>query len=153
VRRGERALDLLHAGSIALQEGDRDLHVVARLLSFSDTDANTYRFRLSGYDPDWVDVGASGERLFSRLPSGHYTLEMQARTADKVWSKVTTLRFRVLPPWWRSPWGMAGLALLALLALWLASYLYRRRLRRRNAWQLALHKQELAEQASLAPQP
>ncbi|MCC4595348.1 ATP-binding protein [Xanthomonas campestris pv. phormiicola] len=150
VRRGERALDLLHAGSIVLQEGDRDLHVVARLLSFSDTDANTYRFRLSGYDPDWVDVGASGERLFSRLPSGHYTLEMQARTADKVWSKVTTLRFRVLPPWWRSPWGMTGLALLALLALWLASYLYRRRLRRRNAWQLALHKQELAEQASLA---
>ncbi|PPT93093.1 hybrid sensor histidine kinase/response regulator [Xanthomonas theicola] len=150
VRRGDRALDLLHAGRIALQEGDRDLHIVARLLSFSDTDANTYRFRLSGYDPDWVDVGASGERLFSRLPAGHYTLETQARTADKVWSKVTTLRFRVLPPWWRSPWGLAGLALLALLALWLASSLYRRRLRRRNAWQLALHKQELAEQASLA---
>ncbi len=150
MRRGERALDLLHAGSIVLQEGDRDLHVVARLLSFSDTDANTYRFRLSGYDPDWVDVGASGERLFSHLPSGHYTLEMQARTADKVWSKVIALRFRVLPPWWRSPWGLAMLAVLAVLALWRASYLYRRRLRRRNAWQLALHKQELAEQASLA---
>ncbi|WP_369943754.1 hybrid sensor histidine kinase/response regulator [Xanthomonas medicagonis] len=150
VRRGERGLDLLHAGRIVLQEGDRDLHVVARLLSFSDTDANTYRFRLSGYDPDWVDVGASGERLFSRLPSGHYTLEMQARTADKVWSKVVALRFRVLPPWWRSPWGIAGLALLTLLALWLVSHLYRRRLRRRHAWQLALHKQELAEQASLA---
>ncbi|WP_241093369.1 hybrid sensor histidine kinase/response regulator [Xanthomonas sp.] len=150
VRRGERALDLTHTSEIALQEGDRDLHIVARLLSFSDTEANNYRFRLSGYDPEWVDVGASGERLFSRLPAGRYTLEMQARTADKVWSKVTVLRFRVLPPWWLSPWGLAGLALLAALALWLASHLYRRRLRRRNAWQLALHKQELAEQASLA---
>ncbi len=150
VRRGERGLDLLHADRIVLQEGDRDLHVVARLLSFSDTDANTYRFRLSGYDPDWVDVGASGERLFSRLPSGHYTLEMQARTADKVWSNVVSLHFRVLPPWWRSPWGIAGLAVLAVLALWLLAYLYRRRLRRRAAWQLAVHKQEVAEQASLA---
>ncbi|WP_045737324.1 ATP-binding protein [Xanthomonas sp. MUS 060] len=150
VRRGDALLDLSHADTIVLQEGDRDLNVVARLLSFYDTESNTYRFRLSGYDTEWIDVGANGERLFPRLPSGQYTLEMQARTADKVWSKVVTLRFRVLPPWWRSTWGIAGLTLLALLIVWWLSYLYRRRLRRRNSWQLALHKQEVAEQASLA---
>ncbi|CBA16657.1 sensor histidine kinase [Xanthomonas albilineans] len=150
VRRGDALMELSHAGMVVLREGDRDLNVVARLLSFYDTESNTYRFRLSGYDTDWIDVGANGERLFSRLPSGYYTLEVQARTADKVWSRVVAMRFHVLPPWWRSTWGLVGWALLALLIVWRLSYLYRRRLRRRNSWQLALHKQEVAEQASLA---
>ena len=34
--------------------------------------------------------------------------------------------------------------------MWLAASSYRRRVRRRSAWQLAVHKRELAEQASLA---
>jgi signal transduction histidine kinase len=60
------------------------------------------------------------------------------------------LRFRVLPPWWRSGWGIALFVLVGLLLLGLAGALYRRRLRTRNAWQLNEHKRELAEQASLA---
>ncbi|MCD7100036.1 ATP-binding protein [Stenotrophomonas sp. MMGLT7] len=150
VRRGERAVDLTHAGRMLIEDGDRDLQVVAHLLSFSDADANQYRFRLSGYDPDWVDVGSSGERLFSRLPPGRYLLEVQGQTADGVWSQVQTLRFQVLPPWWRSDWGIALAVLLAMAMAVLAAWLYRRRLQRRHAWQLALQKQELAEQASLA---
>jgi len=150
IRRGEVGLDLTHVEPLEIADGDRDLHIVARMLSFADSDASSYRFRLSGYDPDWIDVGPGGERLFSRLPSGRYTLEVQGKTADGVWSKVQTLKFRVLPPWWRSPWGLAALALLALLVVGVAVHLYRRRLRRLHAWQLAVHKQELAEQASLA---
>ncbi|WP_282955769.1 sensor histidine kinase, partial [Xanthomonas pisi] len=87
---------------------------------------------------------------FSRLPPGHYTLEVQGRTADGIWSASQTLRFRVLPPWWLSPWGLSLLALLSLCVVVAAILLYRRRLRRLNAWQLAVHKQEVAEQASLA---
>ncbi|WP_425510958.1 hybrid sensor histidine kinase/response regulator [Xanthomonas chitinilytica] len=150
VRRGDEVLDLTHVMPMEIADGDRDLHIVARLLSFADSAANSYRFRLGGYDPDWVDVGASGERVFSRLPPGRYLLEVQARTADNVWSQVQPLRFRVLPPWWRSTGGIALFVAAGLLLAWWLAHLYRRRLRRRHAWQLALHKQELAEQASLA---
>ncbi|HYG07001.1 MAG TPA: ATP-binding protein [Stenotrophomonas sp.] len=150
LRRGESGLDLTHVEPLVIADGDRDLHIVARMLSFSDSDANSYRFKLSGYDPDWIDVGPSGERLFSRLPAGEYTLEVQGKTVDGVWSKVRTVAFRVLPPWWRSHWGMAALAGVGVLLLLMAVLAYRRRLRRLHAWQLAIHKQELAEQASLA---
>ncbi|WP_425534195.1 ATP-binding response regulator, partial [Xanthomonas citri] len=61
-----------------------------------------------------------------------------------------TLRFQVLPPWWLSPWGLSLLALVTVCVIAAAILLYRRRLRRLNAWQLAVHKQEVAEQASLA---
>lgn len=150
LRRGERGLDVSHVKPLIVQDGDRDLHIVARLLSFADSESNSYRFRLSGYDPDWIDVGPSGERQFSRLPAGHYTLEVQGRTADGIWSASQKLRFQVMPPWWLAPWGLAGLGLLALCIVAASILLYRRRLRRLSAWQLAVHKQELAEQASLA---
>ncbi|MFA0924647.1 hybrid sensor histidine kinase/response regulator [Xanthomonas fragariae] len=150
LRRGERGLDLSHVEPLVVEDGDRDLHFVARLLSFADSESNGYRFRLSGYDPDWIDVGPSGERLFSRLPAGRYTLEVQGRTGDGIWSATQTVRFQVLPPWWLAPWGLVLLGLLALCVIAAAVLLYRRRLRRLNAWQLAVHKQELAEQASLA---
>lgn len=150
VRRGDDGLDLTHLAEPVLDSQDRDLHVAARLLSFSGADDSSYRFRLGGYDPDWVEVGVSGERLFSRLPAGRYALEVQGRSSDGVWSPVKTLHFRVLPPWWRSPWGLASWALLALLLTGGSLHLYRLRLRRRSAWQLAQHKRELAEQASQA---
>ncbi|WP_367380047.1 ATP-binding protein [Stenotrophomonas cyclobalanopsidis] len=150
VRRNEQVLDLTHDTPLQIADGDRDLRIVARLLSFADSASNSYRFRLNGYDPDWVEVGPGGERLFSRLPPGAYRLEVQARSADHVWSRVEALEFHVQPPWWRSLSGLLVLASIALLLTSWFAWLYRRRLQRQHAYQLALHKQELAEQASAA---
>ncbi|WP_276567405.1 enolase C-terminal domain-like protein, partial [Escherichia coli] len=66
VRRNEQVLDMTHDAPLQIADGDRDLRIVARLLSFADSASNTYRYRLAGYDPDWVEVGPAGERLFSR---------------------------------------------------------------------------------------
>lgn len=150
VRRGDRVADLTHLTPLEIADADRDLRIVARLLSFADSSSNGYRYRLAGYDPDWVDVGPAGERVFSRLPPGSYRLEVQARSADQVWSRVQSLEFRVQPPWWRSLSGLLVLTSLALLLMSLFAWLYRRRLQRKHAYQLALQKQELAEQASAA---
>ncbi|MGJ4729455.1 two-component regulator propeller domain-containing protein [Luteimonas sp. SDU101] len=149
-RRGEQSLEFPADAPVVLHHDDRDLRVVARLLSFTDAHAHRYRYRLEGYDPDWVEVGASGERMFPSLRHGKYALDVQARTADDEWTPVQRLEFVVEEPWWRTglataAWILAGLALLALLA-----GQYRARLKRRHAWQLAEHKREVAEQASLA---
>ena len=150
VGRDDEVVTLSTAGGFVLQPGDHELQVSARLLSFEDPLANRYRSRLHGFDKDWVSQGASGERVFSALPAGQYVLHMQAFDVAGNASAERLLRFRVLPPWWRSPWGIALFLLLGLLMLGLLAAQYRRRLRRRSAWQLREHKQELAEQASLA---
>src|SRR5690606_36056048 len=59
-------------------------------------------------------------------------------------------RLTVRPPWWQAPWARAALVLVALLLLWKMAADYRRRLRRRHAWQMAEHQREVAEQASQA---
>ena len=150
VSRDDRAISLPDSGGFELQPGDHELQISARLLSFEDPLANRYRSRLQGFDKDWVDQGASGERVFSTLPAGRYVLRVQAFDAAGNASPERTLDFRVLPPWWRSGWGIVLFALLALLLLGSVGALYRRRVRTRTVWQLNEQKRELAEQASLA---
>lgn len=150
VRRGDDEHELNWQGPLEIKDGDRDMRIVTRLLSFADSANNNYRFRLDGYDTGWVDVGARGERVFSRLPAGHYRLEVQAATADKVWSQVQVLTFDVQPPWWRSAWWLLFWLLLVVAAIMGMVAIYRARLRRRNEWQLAVQKRQLAEHASLA---
>ena len=150
LRRGDERLVLSPQGELALRHDDRDLHVVARLLSFTDAHAHRYRFRLTGYDPGWVETGASGERVFARLAPGSYRLDVQARTADDEWTPVQSLRLAVEPPWWKAPWAVVMFAVLGALSLLWIVHLYRMRLKRRHAWQLDRQKRELAEHASLA---
>ncbi|MGN0863454.1 MAG: two-component regulator propeller domain-containing protein [Stenotrophomonas koreensis] len=149
-RQGDELLDLTHQTPLLIEPDMRDLQVNARLLSFADGSSNLYRFKLEGFDPDWVEVGNSGERIFSTLRSGQYKLLVQARTADNVWSSVQVLPFRVLPPWWASTTGIVLYALLLLVLVWVGLRLYRRRLQRINELDLARRTRELAEQASLA---
>ena len=150
VGRGDEVVLLSTQGGFTLQPGDHELQVSARLLSFDDPLANRYQSRLEGFDKDWVNQGASGERAFSALAPGRYVLHIQAFDDAGNASAERLLRFQVAPPWWRSPWGIGLFVLLGLLLLGFAAALYRRRLHRRSAWQLAEHKRELAEQASQA---
>lgn len=146
---GEGWQDLPSGRDIVLGPDDRDLRIDARLLSFANPLSNAYRFRVEGYDLNWVPA-ADGERTLSRLPSGRYRIEIQARAAGGGWTPAPDLHVQVLPPWWRSGIALLLYLLGGLLLLATLAWYVRQRLRRRHQWQLSLHKQHLAEQASQA---
>ncbi len=135
---------------IVLGPQDRDLIIAARLLSFANPQGNRYRYRVSGYDQNWVMQGANGERLLSRLPSGQYAIDVQAATPQGPWTPSRTLSVQVQPPWWRSSGAILAYLLLWGLLVAVLVVVARARLRRRQQWQLTLHKQQIAEQASQA---
>lgn len=149
-RRDEDEFKLDPERPVVLGPQDRDLRVSARLLSFVDLQSHRYRFRLHGYDPDWVIQAANGERVFSKLEPGSYRMEVQAANADGIWSQSRRFSLTVQPPWWRTPPALAALVGLIVLGAWWAADRYRRRLKRRLAWQTAEHEREIAKQASLA---
>jgi signal transduction histidine kinase/CheY-like chemotaxis protein len=149
VREG-RAMSAPLNGGVTLVPGDRDLHVAARLLSYADPAAHRYRFRLHGYDANWVDVGAGGEREFSQLPSGRYRLEVVAGNGDGAWSAPTGFLLRVLAPWWRQSWALALWAIALLGLLWFVARAYRARVRERSAAQLREQQRRMGELGSEA---
>ena len=154
LRRGEDTVAFARRNgkglSAVMHPGDRDLRIVARVMSFADPAAYRYRFRLRGYDPDWVDQGDQGERVFSSLPSGNYILEMQGANADGVWSPTRKIEIQVQAPWWRRWWALVCYAIGIAMLMWWTAYLYRLRLKRRHEYQLIAQKREVAEQASQA---
>jgi len=148
--RGEDKVSFATNTPIEIAHGDREIRIVARLLSFNDARNHAYRFRLDGYDAAWVETGAAGERIFSRLKPGQYRMQVQARAADNVWSPVQAIEFDVQPPWWRAWWAVVLFVLAGTAAVLALATRYRDRVRRRHAWQLARQKQDLVEQASEA---
>lgn len=141
---------LPNTGTLLLGPGDRDLQIDARLLSYANPQGNRYRFQVRGYDQNWVEQGGDGQRTLSRLPTGSYVIEVQAATSSGAWTPSQQLQVKVLPPWWRSGMAIFGYILIGSLLLLILVWSIRARLRRRQQWQLTVHKQELAEQASQA---
>ena len=150
VRREGEWHELPPEDAMSLDREDRELRIRARLLVFDDPPSNRYWSQLEGFERDWVALGASGERVFTGLAPGEYTLRMRAQDAAGNAAAEQRLVFVVPPPWWRTGWALAGFAALLLLAVVALAWAYRERLRRRHAWHLAEQKRALAEQASEA---
>ena len=155
LRRGEDDVGVDPAQPLRLQPGDRDLRVGVRLATFSAPAQHRYAFRLDGYDPDWVHQDGdrhadAGERVFSQLAPGRYTLEVRGRNAVGAWSTPLRLPIEVLPPWWRTGWAMSLAMLIFAAAVLALALAHRRRLLRRHSYQLARQRRDLAEEASLA---
>lgn len=148
VRRAEDLIELPVGRHIELQPEDRELRVVARLMSFGEPGGSRYRFRLNGHDPDWVEVGASGERPLPRPAPGSYTLDIIAAAADGRWTEPMTLNIRVLPPWWATWWAFTGYGLILLLLILTTLELLRRRLRAQAERRREIELRALAQQAS-----
>lgn len=153
VRRHGIVQDLPMPASNELSLGWKDTGLVieARMFSYVDPAANHYRFRLSGLDAAWVDMGSRGERDFAGLGHGDYTLDVMAAGADGVWSHLSPpLKIHVQAPPWLRWWAWCGYALLIAMLVWLTLKAWRRRLAQRHQIQLAEQRSRLAEQASAA---
>lgn len=149
-REGER-VELDPGQPLRLRHDDRELTVAARAMSFADPDRLRYRFRLDGYDDDWIEQRGRGDRVFGQLPAGSYTLNLQASDRLGRWrGDPMRLSVVVAPSWWQRAESIAGFLLLALLLGWLALQAWKRRLQQRHAVALGEQERHLALRASQA---
>jgi signal transduction histidine kinase/CheY-like chemotaxis protein/streptogramin lyase len=147
IRRDGRLLQLDPAHPAMLLHADREFSVEARALSFLNPDGNDYRFKLEGFDKDWVDTGARGERVFSQLPAGSYRMQVRAANADGIWSpRIATVPVEVAAAPWLTPWAWLGYLLMAALLVGLTFRGWRQRVNQRHSMALAEEQRRAAEQ-------
>ena len=101
-------------------------------LSFRNPLAVRFRYRLEGFERDWVDAGPRRTAYYTNLPPGHYRFQVLAANEDGVWSRARRLpaTSTLARHFYETAWFRAA----ALLALALAAALgYRLRVRRLEA--------------------
>lgn len=75
-------------------------------LDFTAPNQNKYRYQLVGIDKDWVESGTRRTATYLHLPAGNYVFKVQGSNSQGMWSdKITELKIKVLPPWWRTWWA------------------------------------------------
>jgi diguanylate cyclase (GGDEF)-like protein len=75
-------------------------------LDFASSDKNQYRFKLEGFDEEWIDPGEVRLATYTSLPAGDYTFTVKASNNDGIWNDDgTSIRLHVEPPPWQTPWA------------------------------------------------
>jgi signal transduction histidine kinase/ligand-binding sensor domain-containing protein len=125
-----------------------ELHYAA--LTFSARERTQYRFKLEGYDRDWVNAGNRRVAYYTNIPPGVYTFRVIAANEDGVWNmEGAALRFEVEPFFYQTRVFYA-LCAVGVIGIWLAFYFARvRHLIRQNEEleeRVALRTEEVVEQ-------
>ena len=144
-RLGDHPLDVDHETSVPWR-ADAAFDVRFSSHNYSRSPQTEFRYRLLGLSSRWFG-SRSPELHLPALEGGRYRLEIMAvDTPHARQSRLVTLSFEVLPPWWGTWTFRICVALLTLLVLGLA---WRYQLGKLRARRLALEKDFKERQALL----
>lgn len=83
---------------ISLAPGNDDVEIHFTALSLRAPEKIKFRYKLEGYDDDWVDAGTRRVAYYTNLPPGQYRFLVIACNDDGVWNHVgTELSFELHP--------------------------------------------------------
>jgi ligand-binding sensor domain-containing protein len=105
---------------VVLSKGTQNVQIDYTANSLLIPQRVRFRYRLDGFDKDWLDAGTRRQAFYSHLPPGRYSFSVLACNNDGVWGKETSSLDITLPPTFLQSWPFKILCvLLALGGLWL----------------------------------
>jgi ligand-binding sensor domain-containing protein/signal transduction histidine kinase len=128
-------IEEIRNGDVAIAPSDRielpagttrlDLYYTAP--SFMAPERVRFKYKLEGFDRDWIDSGTRRIAYYTNLRPGRYSFRVIAANNDGVWNETgATLGFYLKPYFYQSYWFYAVCLLAVALLTWL---LYRLRVR------------------------
>ncbi len=116
--------------AVRVRAGTARVRIDYTALALGGTSRLMFRYRLDGFDQDWVEAGISRQAVYTNLPPGDYRFRVSASHDGSPWGEATlNVPLTVFPPFYRTTWFYTvGLAALALL-LWGAYQVRVRQLR------------------------
>ena len=141
------------SGSITLPMGTRQISIEFTSLRFRAPRQVEFRYRLVGLDSQWQNAGTRREAFYSSLPGGTYTFQVSARDEAGNWNPApASVTLRAVPPFVRTPWFVAvvavALAGLTGTAVSLRGRAVRRQARRLEA-QVAERTRDLEDEVAI----
>lgn len=90
-------------------------------LNYASPESTRYKYRLKGFDGEWIDAGKSRRATYTNLPSGTYQLQIIAGNNDNIWSEPgLSLDITIKAAPWNTWWAYVIYAV--FIAVLLLSY-------------------------------
>jgi ligand-binding sensor domain-containing protein/signal transduction histidine kinase len=111
---------------LQLTYSDRVVSFEFAALSYVAPQQNRYRYKLDGFDRDWIEVdGTHRVVTFTNLDPGTYVFRVTGANSDGVWNETErTLEITIAPAWWGT-WWFRVLAIACVCAAAAGAYLVR----------------------------
>jgi diguanylate cyclase (GGDEF)-like protein len=120
-------------------------------LDFASPTHNYYRYKLEGFDQDWVVGGTKRSVTYTNLGGGQYTFRVQAANSDGVWNNTGLgIPLQVEPPPWATSWARGGYVFafgLLIFGVWQSQH---KKLRREALYAQRLQREVQERTAELA---
>ena len=80
------------------------LHITFAALTLTDPTRIRFRYRLEGFDHDWIDPGTVREAVYTNLPPRQYKFTVEATNGDGAWSPGAAWSFGIEPMFYQTQW-------------------------------------------------
>jgi len=107
---------------IVLNHNQTSFSLEFAALNYTLPEKNQYRFKLEGFDPNWVHAGTRNIAYYTNVQKGTYTFKVQGSNNDGLWNEeARTLEIVILPPWWNTLWFkiLILVFIIAVISLWI----------------------------------
>ena len=102
-----------------LSYNENDLRFDYVGLHYGDPSKNKYKYKLEGFDKDWIDAGTQRNAVYTNLDAGEYTFRVKACNLDGVWNEEgASLKIIIPPPFWATWWAYTIYILFGLFVLY-----------------------------------
>ena len=107
--------------SLLLTYKDNIVNLQFAALSYYNNSDNQYKYKLEGFNDNWIQLGNVHSVTFTNLSPGKYTLRVIGSNNDGVWNNNgATLFVEVTPPWWKTNIAYAAYVLIFIGILYVA---------------------------------
>lgn len=113
--------NLLPTGeNIRLSPGADKIEFQFTGLSFAVPQKIRFKYKLEGYDADWIDAGTNRSATYTNIPPGDYSFKVLAANSDGVWSATETkFDFSRAPYFYQTAPFYLSVIMLFLFSAWL----------------------------------
>ncbi|MBN8851615.1 MAG: hypothetical protein BGO55_04880 [Sphingobacteriales bacterium 50-39] len=126
---------LLKDSELVLSYDENNFTLQFAALSYINVRKNQYRYRLKGFDKDWMQTDGRNRRVtYTNIDPGEYVFQVKASNSDGVWNdKGITVRVIVKPPFWKTGFAYFVYVLIIVALLYIGRVRIIRRARAKFA--------------------
>jgi len=121
-----------YASGITLSYLQSNFIISFSVLNYLNPGKNSFKYRLDGYDNNWIAVDDQRSATYTNLSPGTYTFQVMASNNDGVWNDVPkSITITITPPWWKTLLFKLAVAV-SCIALLILVYLARESIYKRQ---------------------